>query len=282
MPEVRASGDARIHYDDVGRGDAPTLLFIPGWCTTRAAFRPLVPRCAARRRVLSVDLRGHGQSGGGGADFDSGTVLEDLLAVVDASGARQVVPVALSHAGWWALELRRELGAERVPALVLMDWIISEPPLAFTEALRALMSERWREARDGLFGMWLQGVKDENVIRFVREDMGAFGEDMWARAAREIASAYAREGSPLRALFGLRPPTPTLHLYAQPDAHEYLEAQVAFSTQHPWFHVMKLPAISHFPALEVPDLVAAGIEALVSARETYINTTLDAAGAPPV
>lgn len=277
MPEVRTRDGARIHYDDVGHGE-PALLFIPGWCTTRAGFRQLLPRCAARRRVLSVDLRGHGASESGGADFDSATVLEDLLAVVEASGARQVVPVALSHAGWWALELRRELGAERVPQLVLLDWIVTEPPLPFVEALRALMSERWRQARDGLLDLWLQGVEDEDVIRFVREDMGSFGEEMWARAAREIATAYAREGSPLRALSGLTPPTPTLHLYAQPESHDYLEAQVTFGAQHPGFHVMKLPAGSHFPMLEVPDLVAAGIEALVSAREIYVKTTLDMPG----
>ncbi|MFP2912881.1 alpha/beta fold hydrolase [Pyxidicoccus sp. 3LFB2] len=280
MPEVHSSGGARIRYDDVGRGE-PALLFIPTWCTTRGAFQTLVPRCAARRRVLSVDLRGHGDSESGGADFDSATILEDLLAVVEASGAKQVVPVAMSHAGWWALELRRELGAERVPRLVVMDWIISEPPLAFTEALRGLMSERWTEARDGLFRMWLEGVHDDSVLRFVRDDMAAFGEDMWARAAREIASAYAREGSPLRALFGLRPATPTLHLYAQPESHDYLAGQVAFSVNNPWFHVMKLPAVSHFPMLEVPDLVTAGIEAFVSARETYMNTALDMPGAAP-
>ncbi len=280
MPEVRSSDGARIHYDDVGRGE-PTLLFIPGWCTTRAVFRDLLPRCASRRRVLSVDLRGHGASEGAGADFDSATVLDDVRAVIEASGARQVVPVGLSHAGWWAIDLRRELGAERVPHIVLLDWIVTEPPPPFLDALQGLMSDRWREARDGLFAMWLQGVDDENVIRFVREDMGAFGEDMWARAAREIASAYAREGSPMRALLNLAPSTPTLHLYAQPESHDYLAGQVAFGVQNPWFHVMKLPAVSHYPMFEVPDLVAAGIEALVSARETYVNTSLDMAGAAP-
>ncbi|MBZ4416773.1 alpha/beta fold hydrolase [Myxococcus sp. RHSTA-1-4] len=280
MPEVRSKDGAHIHYDDVGRGE-PALLFIPGWCTTRAGFRQLLPRCASRRRVLSVDLRGHGASSSGGTDFDSATVLDDLLTVVRTSGARRIVPVALSHAGWWALELRRELGAERVPQLVLLDWIVTEPPPPFRDALQALVSDRWREARDGLFGMWLQGVEDKSIIRFVREDMGSFGEEMWARAAREISSAYAREGSPLRALSALTPSTPTLHLYSQPESHDYLEGQVAFGTQNPWFHVMKLPAVSHFPALEVPDLVAAGIEALVSARETYMNTTLDMPGPAP-
>ena len=278
MPEVLSNG-ARIRYDDVGRGE-PALLLIPAWGTPRSAFHKLLPLSAARRRVLCVDLRGHGESEAGGGDFDSTTVLEDLRAVVEASGARQVVPVALSHAGWWALELRRELGAERVPQLVLMDWILTEPPPPFVEALRGLMSERWRDARDGLFGLWTDGVDDPAVLHLVREEMGAVGEQMWARAAREIASAYARAGSPLQALLRLSPPTPTLHLYAQPESHDYLAGQVAFGTQHPWFHVMKLPAVSHFPVLEVPMLVAAGIEALVSARETYVNTGLEPAASP--
>ncbi|GEN10963.1 Pimeloyl-ACP methyl ester carboxylesterase [Myxococcus fulvus] len=271
MPEVRSTGGARIRYDDVGEGE-PTLLFIPGWCTRREVFASLVPLCSARHRVLCVDLRGHGESEPGEGDFDSGTVLEDLKAVVEASGAKQVVPVTVSHAGFWGLELRRELGAERVPQLVLLDWIVTEPPPPFLATLRGLMSERWGRTRDALFKEWTRGVEHEDVLRVIHEDMLEFSEEMWARAAREIAAAYAREGAPLRALAGLNPPTPTLHLYAQPDAHEYLETQVAFGVRHPWFHVMKLPAVSHLPSLEVPELVAAGIQALVSGRRTAVQT----------
>ena len=202
-----------------------------------------------------------------------GAALASAVKAIEADD-HQVVPVALSHAGWWALELRRELGAERVPQLVLLDWIVSEPPPPFLDALRGLQSERWQETRDTLLGMWLRGVSDANIIRYAREVMGGFGEEMWARAAREISAAYAREGSPLRALSTLEPATPTLHLYSQPESHDYLEAQVAFGVEHPWFHVMKLPAISHFPMLEVPDLVAVGIEAIVSGRETYVNASV--------
>jgi pimeloyl-ACP methyl ester carboxylesterase len=86
---------------------------------------------------------------------------------------------------------------------------------------------------------------------------------MWARAAREIAAAYAREGSPLAALSALTPPCPTLHLYAQPDDPGYLIAQQQFSAAHPWFSVHKVTGRSHFPTIEAPEEVSAQIDAFV-------------------
>jgi pimeloyl-ACP methyl ester carboxylesterase len=261
MREVRSQG-ARIRFDDIGRGE-PALLFVPGWCTSRAVFGPLPSRLSSRHRVLSVDLRGHGQSEEGDEDFTRSTLLDDLLAVVEASGARQVVPVVLSHAGWVALELRRRLG-ERVPGLVLLDWIILEPPRAFLEALKGLQSEAWRGSRDALFRMWLEGIGSAEVIRFVRDVMGAFGQEMWQRGGREIASAYDREGYPLRALSALSPPLPVVHIYSQPADPEYLMAQQSFAGDHPWFQAVKLHAHSHFPTLEVPEEVAEHIERFLS------------------
>jgi pimeloyl-ACP methyl ester carboxylesterase len=213
--------------------------------------------------VLSVDLRGHGQSEQGGEDFTSGTLVGDLLAVLQASGVQQAIPVALSHAGWFAIELHRRLGA-RVPGIVLLDWLILEPPPQFLGVLKGLQSEAWRESRDALFGMWLAGVDSAEAIRFVREDMGAFDGEMWKRAAREIASAYGREGYPLRALSALSPPVPAVHLYSQPQDPAYLMAQQSFAADHPWFRAVRLDARGHFPTFEVPEALAEHIERFVS------------------
>ncbi|WNG32283.1 alpha/beta hydrolase [Archangium minus] len=263
MAETRVGG-ARIRYDDVGQG-GPTLLFIPGWCTSRAVFRKLAPWCSTLHRTLVVDLPGHGESSLPGMDFENATVVDILRSVIDASGARQVVPVALSHGGWWALELRRQLGS-RIPALVLLDWLVLEPPPAFLQAVRALQTPQWRQAREGLFSLWLQGVSSPDVIRFVQEDMGSFGEDMWKRAGREVSRAYAQYGSPLRALSALSSPVPTLHLYAQPEDSAWLDAQRSFASSHPWYQVQKLPARSHFPLLELPEEMAARIGRFIDAR----------------
>lgn len=250
---------AHICYDDQGDG-GPALLFIPGWCGSRRVFDQLVAQCSTHRRTLTMDLRGHGESGPTEDDFDATQLVWDALAVIEASGTDQVIPVALSHAGWIAIELRRRLG-QRIPQLVLLDWIIMEPPPPFLGALQGLQSPtQWAATRDQLFAMWLHDLHIPQLTSYVHEDMGSYDGAMWARAGREISAAYATAGSPLHALKQLDQPTPVLHMYAQPEDPGYLAAQQAFSAAHPWFQVRKLDAHSHFPMLEVPHTMAAAIE----------------------
>lgn len=262
MPEVQSYG-TRISYDDQGKGE-PALLFMPGWCGSRSVFNQLAARCAARRRTLALDWRGHGRSEVPWGDFGASALVDDALSVIEASGAEHVVPVALSHAGWIAIELRRRLGS-RVSKLVVLDWIVLEAPPPFLGALQSLQDPaRWQQTREQLFSMWIHGLDIPELSRYVREDMGSYGFDMWSRAGREIGSAYATVGSPLQALTTLNPPVPVLHLYAQPDDPAYLAAQQSFSAAHRWFQVRNVQARSHFPLLEAPDDMATVIEGFVA------------------
>jgi pimeloyl-ACP methyl ester carboxylesterase len=265
MAEALSDG-TRINYDDAGQGE-PALLCMPGWCSSRGPFEHFVPLAAERRRTLALDWRGHGRSDPAPEDFGAEQLVEDALSVIEQSGAERVVPVAAAHSGWVALELRRRLG-QRVPRLVLVSWIVLEPPPPFLKALEAMSDPAtWQEARKQLFSVWLEGVDHPEVIRHVREDMGSYGFDCWSRASREIGSAYAAEGSPLEALSALDPPVPVLHLYAQPPDAGYLSAQRQFASEHDWFRVRKLDAHSHFPTLEVPEQVVAAVEDFVARPE---------------
>lgn len=262
MPDAVSQG-SRIHYSDHGQGE-PAFLFLPGWCGSCAVFDQLAAACALGRRTLALDWRGHGLSDRPAGDFGVDALVEDALAVLAASGVTRVVPVALSHAGWVAIELRRRLG-ERVPQLVLLDWIVLEPPPPFLGVLQALQDPaQWSQARDQLFALWLHGLEIPALSRYLHDDMGSYGSAMWARAGREISAAYARAGSPSQALAELTPAVPVLHLYAQPDDPAYLSAQQALAAAHPWFHVVKLEAGSHFPMLEVPEAMAAQMESFVA------------------
>lgn len=260
MSEVAVNG-VRIEFDDQGAtkdasASQPAFLLLPGWCTNRSVFRELATHLARHRRTLTIDWAGHGGSGAPTEDFGAAELLAQVKGVMAAARVESVIPVTISHAGWVALELRRELGA-RVPKLAFLDWIVSEAPPPFLDILGGMQSTYWRGAVDAVFGMWLHGVDNAAVIRFVREEMAAYEGPMWARAAREISAAYAREGSPLAALARLPQPVPTLHLYAQPDDPGYLAYQQGFAAQHPWFQVKKLDARSHFPVLECPEHMAA-------------------------
>jgi pimeloyl-ACP methyl ester carboxylesterase len=257
------SAEPRIAYDDLGQGD-PALLFLPGWCTNRTVFQDLAHRCAEHRRVLALDWRGHGESGAPPGDFGNDELVQDALRVLDASEAHTIVPVALSHAGWVALELRRRLGA-RIEKIVLLDWIIMmQPPREFFEALEGMQSpERWRETVERIFTVWIAQVDNPALIHFVRDEMGSYGFDMWARAAREISTAYADLGTPIQILSIMNPLLPVMHLYAQPDEPHYLSAQQSFAAAHSWFSVQRLNARSHFPMYEVPGEMANAIEEFV-------------------
>jgi pimeloyl-ACP methyl ester carboxylesterase len=263
MSTARTADGVRVAYEDRGDGE-PALLFLPGWCTDREVFQGVPERLSRRHRVLVPEWRGHGESERPAKDFGNAELVRDADAVIAAVGPDRIVPVALSHAGWVAIELRRCYGA-RVTGIVLLDWIVFEPPVLFLDALKWLQSrDRSRQTVEALFGLWLHDVGDPKLTRFVREGMASYPREMWARAAREIAAAYAAAGTPLKALAALEPPPPVLHLYGQPRDPAYLAAQEQFAQAHPWFRVQRLNARSHFPTFEVPDEIVAAIEAFLA------------------
>lgn len=259
-------GLGRLGLDDVGAGE-PALVCVPGWCGDRDVFDPLRPLAAAHRRVLALDLPGHGGSDPVADDFGYPEVVDAVVATLDRHDVGRAVPLALSHAGWTALELRGRLGPERIPAVVLLDWMVLGPVPGFVDALAGLQQpESWQGVRGGLFSRWTSGVEVPYLHDYVHA-MAGYGYDMWSRAGREIASRFAAEGSPLAALERMAQagrPCPTLHVYAQPADDTVLAAQQAYAAEHSWFQVHRLDALSHFPTFEVPEELAEVVERFVA------------------
>jgi pimeloyl-ACP methyl ester carboxylesterase len=252
----------RIAYDDQGlRADA-AVLCLTGWWMNQGFYAPLAERLSARHRVITLDWRGHGDSSRPPQDFGHEELADDAMAVIEASGARRVVPVTQAHGGWAAVELRRRLG-DRVEKIVASSWLVLDPPPQFAAALEALQDkERWREAREQLYSMWLTAAP-EGVVEEIRREMDVYDFDMCSRAARAIMADYARYGNPLRALSEIDPKPNILHVFSQPRVPEFLASQEAFSAANPWFSVKRLDGVSHFPPLELPDVTAAEIERFI-------------------
>jgi len=128
-------------------------------------------------------------------DCTTSDLLEDAAAVMEASGAGAVVPVGLSHGGWVAVELRRRLGAARVPAVVFIDWMFLEVSPPFLDTLRGLRDrDRWEAVRGELFRSWVPSLDPPAAYAHIGE-MAEHRFDTWARAAGEIGARFgARRG----------------------------------------------------------------------------------------
>ena len=261
MARASANG-VSISYDDLGAGD-PALLFATGWCSNKERWSTVARLCAAKRRVLSTEWRGHGSSDPAVGEFGLEEMVSDLLAVADAAGVEQFVPCAASHSGFVAIEMCRRF-PERVPMLVHVDWYVIPPPPPYRAVLEQLTSpDDWPSARDKLFEIWRAGVESP-AIDDALGAMKQHGADMWMRSGREIMAGYDRVGSPTAAWASIDPPVPVLHLYGQPADPAFLAAQHAFAEEHPWFTVQKLPGVTHFAMVETPELVSDAIDEFVS------------------
>ena len=78
------AGDVRLHA--VIGGDGPPLLLIHGWPQTWYQYRLLMPALARDFRVIAVDQRGIGLSDKPEDGYDTGTLADDLVALMAALG----------------------------------------------------------------------------------------------------------------------------------------------------------------------------------------------------
>jgi pimeloyl-ACP methyl ester carboxylesterase len=78
------AGDVRIHA--VIGGDGPPLLLVHGWPETWYAWRLLMPALARDFQVIAVDQRGRGLSDKPADGYDTGTLANDLVALMGSLG----------------------------------------------------------------------------------------------------------------------------------------------------------------------------------------------------
>ncbi|POX51320.1 alpha/beta hydrolase [Streptomyces sp. Ru71] len=121
MPQLEVDG-ATLTYDDEGpRDGAAPLVFVHGWTADRHRWDHQLGHFAERRRVIRLDLRGHGESSGAGV----GTIAElaaDVLALLDHLQVRRCVLVGHSMGGMIAQTIALSQ-PERVERMVLVNSI---------------------------------------------------------------------------------------------------------------------------------------------------------------
>jgi len=115
----------RIAYDDTG-GNGPLILAIPGMGDLRSEYRLLRPALqSAGYRVVTMDVRGFGQTTARWNDYSAHAVGRDALALLDHLNAGPAVILGNSFAAGSALWAAYDAPA-RVRGVVLLGPIVRD------------------------------------------------------------------------------------------------------------------------------------------------------------
>lgn len=108
-------------------GEGPTVVLVHGFTQTASSMRPLLDRLAPTRRVVAVDLPGHGGSTAITANLDGAAAL-----VADAAGTDDFDVVGYSLGGRVALHL----ACNGAPGLRRTAVVSASPGISDPEARR--------------------------------------------------------------------------------------------------------------------------------------------------
>ncbi|MCF6473036.1 alpha/beta hydrolase [Nonomuraea sp. MG754425] len=166
MPYAEVGAGVRLFYTDDGAGDLPPLLLVHGWGTDSHQWSWHIDALAATRRVLAVDLRGHGYSSVPETGNTPRAMAADLDALLGRLGVPQVVAVGHSMGGQVVSILAVE-HPERVRALVTLDpgyGMQAEIARGFPRMIAGLRGERPHEAAERI-DEWCTNAATPAVIR---------------------------------------------------------------------------------------------------------------------
>lgn len=247
MAQVEAGDGARIDYDVVGAGD--DLVLVHGITESRRSWGSLPERFAAEGyRVISVDLRGHGESGRA-STYDLASMAGDIGAVCAAVGAPS--PLLVGHSLGGAVVSAYAAGGP-CRGVVNVDQPLAlsgfKTTLGALEPLLRGTPEEFQQAITAVFEQMagaLVGEERTRIDTLRRADqevvLGVWDLVLTAPAADLDAVVEQLAGAitvPYLALHGIDP---------GPGYADWLTGLVPTATVEVW------PELGHYPHLVEPD-----------------------------
>ena len=151
-----------LAYDDAGSG-GPAVVLVHGWGFGHPShLLPQFEYLASRRRVLKLDLPGHGRSDRPPRSFGFRDCAAAIVARLDTAEIDRAVLCGHSLGGRLAVEVAAAYPS-RIAAVALLDPVILFPEVvreqALTELVPALASETWLKALEAYFSRLFEPVR---------------------------------------------------------------------------------------------------------------------------
>jgi 3-oxoadipate enol-lactonase len=193
----------RLNFEIDGPQDGQPLLLAGSLGTTPAMWEPQVPQLAQDYRVIRVELRGHGGTGGSPVPpgpYSIDDLGGDVLALMDRLGLEHTSYCGLSIGGmvgqWLAIN-----APHRVRRLILISTSAHLPPAdAWHERAAAVRQAGTPEVvADAVLGRWFTPAYAERrpeVVARYREMISSTAAESYAGCCEAIAAMDLRDGLP--------------------------------------------------------------------------------------
>jgi pimeloyl-ACP methyl ester carboxylesterase len=258
--------DGRLAFDDQGQG--PLVLCVPAGGDLRSEYRFLAPQLvAAGYRVVTMDLRGQGESSATWPEYTDAAIASDMLALIRHLGGGPACIIGTSKATGGALRAAVE-APSLVSSLVLIGVMVAAPR---SPGLTYLMTSVL------LHPLWGVALYD---FYFPKLYPKACPADFEAHRAK--VRAMLKEPGRLRALRLLFSESSgaTYALHAQveapalilmgsrdPDVKHPEQEAYTLGSRLPHATVQILPGAGHHLAAELPEVVGPSILAFLATIE---------------
>lgn len=273
-----AAGPAgqRIHYRDQGRRDGRTIVLLHGSNSSLQTWEPLVKRLGGDYRIVTLDLPGHGLTGGTpDKDYSAAGMIAAVDVVAAKLGLDHFILGGNSMGGWvaWRYALA-EPG--RVDALLLLD--AAGMPLRKGE--KAPESNLGFRLLKNPAGRWLAGqITPRSLVeKSLRQSVAKTGivdDAMVDRYWELLRFPGNREATALRATLDREPAmadrigeikVPVLILFGKQDRLINPSAALTFHDRIAGSEVFLLDGVGHLPMEEAPDATAMTIADFLTRR----------------
>ena len=245
--------DGTLAYDDTGAG--PLVICVPGMGDLRGEYRFLAPRLvAAGYRVVTLDVRGHGETSVRWPDYSVAGIGADILSLARALNADTATIIGTSMAAGAAVWAAAE-GPELIAGIILVGpFVRGGGSRLLARTMAAVFSGPWGA------GLWTayyrrlyptQKPADfEEYVGALKANLrepGRLGALRQMLLARKDASdaRLERVAAPTLVLMGTRDPD-----FPDPAKEAALVAERTHGT------AQTIEGAGHYPHAEAPDITS--------------------------
>lgn len=258
--------EGALAYDDAGSG--PLVVAVPGMGDLRTTYDELrTALLAAGYRVVTTDLRGHGDSGAGFTTYGDEATAADVVALVEHLGAGPAVLVGNSMGASAAAVVAGDR-PDLVRALVLLSPFLRNGGGAAKQAvmrpvLAALLAAPWGAAAWATYyGTLNKGSRSPRLAEHTAAIRAGLRRPGYLTAFRRfslaldhavVASRVPRIHAPALAVVGALDPD-----WSDPAA------ELAWIAEQIDTRTLLVPDAGHYPQHQTPEVVAEAVLGLLA------------------